>query len=819
MALLGGAPARNRPFARWPVFDAREKAALIEVLESGVWGGYHPKVRAFEEAFARYQGTPDAVAAANGTVTLEAALSAAGIGPGDEVIVPPITFIATATAVLRVGAVPVFADIGPDYNIDPTRIRQALTPQTKALLVVHFAGQPADMDAIGEIAREHNLLVIEDAAHAHGASWRGRKVANFGDIASFSFQQSKNLTAGEGGVLTGNNARLLAAARSICNQGRREGGAWYEHVRLGTNYRMTGWQAAILLVQLSRLDDQLARRRENACRLAEALAGRDFIQPPQPDSRVTGHSYYLYMLRLNRAKLHGISRDRFVEALAAEGIPGASGYPHPLYRNAVFDRYAHRRNECPEAERMCTDCFWVSHEIMLAEPEDLVDFVNAIDKVAGGAAEAGAPLPGGGDMMSRRDFGLGGTLLFSAASPPVEPIAGLPLAKLRDRFHQFLFDDYLPFVDRHVIDHQYGGFLCATTPQGVNVNTDKRIWFEGRGIWVYSFLYNEFGRDPKHLEVARKSIELVMKTRPEGDALWPVSIDREGRPIAPPDHEIYGDLFIAEGLAQYHRATGDQKWWNMAVEIVRKCVRIYDRPDYNPAIGQTYLGKGAQPFPGARIGGVWMVLVRCATQMLRIHQDAELEALATRCLDAVLEHHYNPRFGLVNELINHDLSRPNNEYEQFVYTGHAIETLWMCLDETIRRKDKQRFATIAAAFERHCEVAWDRVYGGLYCNLRNVDANDWVLNKVLFPQQEGLIGSLLLYEQTGSPWARDFYSRLFAYATDKFPLHRHGSPIWQVTGNRMVDYDPDLRRVENYHQPRFLMLNLLALERMIARSK
>lgn len=423
-------------------------------------------------------------------------------------------------------------------------------------------------------------------------------------------------------------------------------------------------------------------------------------------------------------------------------------------------------------------------------------------------------------MISRRDFAATGAALF-AVGPPQAPasLAGLTLPDLRARFRAYLFDDYLPFLDRHVIDHRYGGFLCNTTPQGVNVNTAKRIWYEGRGIWVYSFLYNEFGREPKHLDVARKSVELIMKTRPDGDALWPAAIDREGRPTAPPDREIYGDLFIAEGLAQFHRATGEERWWKMAVEIVRKCVRIYDRPDYHPQIGETYLGKGAQPFSGARIGGVWMVLVRCATQMLRIRRDSELEALATRCLDAVLDRHYNPRFRLINELINHDLSRPANEYEQFVYAGHAIETLWMCLDEAIRRRDKSRFEKIAAAFERHCEVAWDRVYGGLFCNLRNVDANDWVMNKVLFPQQEALIGALLLVEHTGSAWSREFYSRLFAYTAEKFPLTRHGSPLWQVSGNRFVEYDPRQQRVENYHHPRFLMLSLLSLDRMIEASK
>src|SRR5690349_778089 len=181
LALFGGEPIRQKPFARWPQFDEREKAALVEVLESGVWGGYNPRVAEFEQAFADFHETKYGVTAANGTVTLEAALLAAGIRPGDEVIVPPISFIATASAVLRVGAVPVFADIDEaSSNLDPIRLSEALTERTRAVIPVHFAGHPADMDAIIEIAERRGLIVIEDSAHAHGATWRGRHVGSFG---------------------------------------------------------------------------------------------------------------------------------------------------------------------------------------------------------------------------------------------------------------------------------------------------------------------------------------------------------------------------------------------------------------------------------------------------------------------------------------------------------------------------------------------------------------------------------------------------------------------------------------------------------------
>lgn len=382
LAIFGGAPLRTKPFARWPEFGDPEKAALLEVLESGSWGGYNPKVKQFEEAFAKFHETRYAASASNGTVTLEAALAAAGIGSGDEVIVPPITFIATASAVLRVGATPVFADIGSDYNIDPTRLEPALSAHSRAIIPVHFAGRPADMDAIAEFARHHGLIVIEDAAHAHGACWKGRHVGGFGDIASFSFQQSKGLTAGEGGILTGNNAELIESASSIFNQGRVPGGAWYRHDRLGTNQRLTAWQAAILLAQLDRLPDQICRRARSARYLDRQLKDCDFIEPLAPEPRVTCHSHYLYMIRLRLESLGGISRDAFLKAFAAEGIPGAGGYPYPLYENKVFERYAYRRAECPEATRMCRESFWISHEILLSEEADLDDFVAALIKVA-----------------------------------------------------------------------------------------------------------------------------------------------------------------------------------------------------------------------------------------------------------------------------------------------------------------------------------------------------------------------------------------------------------------------------------------------------
>jgi dTDP-4-amino-4,6-dideoxygalactose transaminase len=387
LALFGGAPVRRTPFARWPVFDDAERTAVLDVLESGAWGGYSPRVSDFEQAFAEYHGARFGISACNGTVTLEMALLAAGIQPGDEVIVPPITFIATATAVLRVGAVPVYVDIDPaSYNLDARRLSQAITPATRAIIPVHFGGHPAEMDAILEIAGKQGLVVIEDAAHAHGARWQGRPVGALGDFGSFSFQQSKNMTAGEGGILVTNDESLAAKARAVSNQGRRQGGAWYEHVTLGTNYRLTGWQAAVLLAQLARLPQQMKQRAQNAAFLSKALAQIGIVLPPVIDNRVTAHSFYLYVLRLNTSEFPNIPAEIFTKALSAEGIPGASTYPQPIYANKVFDQFAYRKLACPEAERFCRECFWISHEILLAEEEDLADFLRAVEKICDSAS-------------------------------------------------------------------------------------------------------------------------------------------------------------------------------------------------------------------------------------------------------------------------------------------------------------------------------------------------------------------------------------------------------------------------------------------------
>jgi dTDP-4-amino-4,6-dideoxygalactose transaminase len=417
LAIFGGAPQRTKPFPSWPAFDESEEQALLEVLRSGKWWRYsygeavelkapevdqpRSKVAEFQEAFARFQGARYGIACANGTAAIEVALKGLGVGPGDEVIVPAYTFIATASAVLMVNAVPIFVDIDSEtYNIDPIRVEEAITARTKAIIPVHFAGQAADMDSLLSIAKRHDLLVVEDAAHAHGATWNGKGLGSIGHAGTFSFQASKNMTAGEGGLITTQDRDVAEMCESYIWGGRKIARPWYEHYRLGWNYRMTEFQGAILLQQLRRLEAQNRKRRDNARYLDERLSKLPGIHPLRVREYVSGHSHHLYIFRFS-AQEFGVSRQDFIAALEAEGISCLAGYAHPLYKNPMFLRqdfyprgcpltcghynhtvdYASFEALCPNAERACREAVWLEHRQLLAEREDMDDIVQAVEKI------------------------------------------------------------------------------------------------------------------------------------------------------------------------------------------------------------------------------------------------------------------------------------------------------------------------------------------------------------------------------------------------------------------------------------------------------
>jgi dTDP-4-amino-4,6-dideoxygalactose transaminase len=399
LAIQGGTPVRTKPFPSWPVYGAAEEEAVRRVLHSGQWGCLGgEEVREFETEFARYQGAAHGIATTNGTAALRVALLAAGIQAGEEVIVPAYTFVATVTAILEVNAVPVFADIDPDtYVLDPARAEAAITPRTRILMPVHFAGQPAHLDAFTELARRHHLTLIEDAAQAHGARYGERGVGSVGDLACFSFQASKNLNAGEGGILLTNGDEYAARARSIYNCGRLPGrGGVLEN--MGSNQRMTEWQGAILRAQMTRLDEQTDRRDANGRYLNARLAEIPGIRPLSRGAVPVRHAYHLYICRYDAEAFDGLPRERFMEALRAEGIPAYGGYSVPLYEqpflaNKRFGPYAAsiagydadiaaNAARCPVSERACKrEAWWLQQTVLLGDRADMDNIVRAVAKV------------------------------------------------------------------------------------------------------------------------------------------------------------------------------------------------------------------------------------------------------------------------------------------------------------------------------------------------------------------------------------------------------------------------------------------------------
>ncbi len=357
------------PISRWPVSTDRELELLREVLESPQWGGSHALVERFEQQFAAFQHCHFGISVANGTVALEAALAIAGIEPGDEVIVPAISFISTATAVSRLGATPVFVDIEPySFNMDPERAAAAVTRRTKAILPVHFGGPIADMDRLRQLAGEANLIVIEDAAHAHGSEWNGHRAGSLGLAGTFSFQNSKVMTAGEGGMVVSNSEEFAARVRSFANQGRRPGEGWFHHFTLATNLRLSGLQAAVLLAQLERLPEQIRVRKRNASLILAELKGVPGLRFQEVPPAVSAHSYYLLLGRLE-AKRFGMTRDEFHRALVDKGIPCTPFYPHPLYGNPVYREGGCRVEPCPVAEECIQDAFWLPHRVLMGDEE------------------------------------------------------------------------------------------------------------------------------------------------------------------------------------------------------------------------------------------------------------------------------------------------------------------------------------------------------------------------------------------------------------------------------------------------------------------
>lgn len=402
LAILGGDPVRRAPFSPWPQYLPSDIERITRQVESRRWGGFPMPGKVsgeFAERFAGMHGAKYALCLANGTIAITVALQAAGIGFGDEVIVPAYTWDGTATAVLFAGAVPVFADVHPDtYCLDVESTRLAITPRTKAIVPVHLAMRFAEMDGLQKLAAEHNLIVIEDCAHAHGGQFNGRGAGSIGDIGCFSLQESKLITSGEGGIVITSRLDYFEAIQTIVNCGRASLTDQHGIRKLGSNYRMTELQACLLIGQLDMLPEFRARRTRNAALLSERLAEIPGVRPLPPQPQITAETIYNYIFQYRPDAGPAPSRDLFVAALDKEGIPCDGRFYEPVYKSDLF--YVTPQNSpqitlnretpmdyskvhCPVSERAAySEAVWIPQFLLIGDEKDVDDIAKSVAKVA-----------------------------------------------------------------------------------------------------------------------------------------------------------------------------------------------------------------------------------------------------------------------------------------------------------------------------------------------------------------------------------------------------------------------------------------------------
>jgi 3-amino-5-hydroxybenzoate synthase len=397
LALNGGERTKQKPFPVWPRFDEKEKRALQEVLESRIWWRTPgTKTLEFEKRFAEFHGAKHGIAVTNGTAALEVTMAALGVGPGDEVIVPDFTFVATASAVLYTGAMPVTVDVSQETQcIDPDLVEAAITSRTKAIIAVHMGGNPADLDALRAIAERKGLVLVEDSAHAHATEWKGKRIGSHGIAGTFSFQASKLMTAGEGGIIVSNDDEFERKARSVHDCGRMPGEWFYSHYINGSNYRLSEWQGAVLTAQLNRLDEQTQRRHQNARMLDELLSKIPGITPQKIDPRCTRNGHYAYIFHVNRKEFAGATVERLIMAMNAEGIPNQASYP-PVHALDVFQNGEYRKRLCgsqateihpflqaqyPNTHQAAFESIWIPQPALLGDEEDMHEIAAAWRKI------------------------------------------------------------------------------------------------------------------------------------------------------------------------------------------------------------------------------------------------------------------------------------------------------------------------------------------------------------------------------------------------------------------------------------------------------
>lgn len=392
LAKDGGIPYKTKPFPEWPIYDEREVKLLTEVLQSGTWWRVTgSKVQEFEEKFAKFQGASYCLGVTNGTHATELSLMALGVGMGDEVIVPAMTFISTGLAVINCNATPVLVDIDADtYCMRPEDFEKAITPKTKAVIPVHMAGHGCDMEKICEIADRYGIKVIEDAAHGHGGEWKNKRLGSFGDVSIFSFQNGKLMSCGEGGAIVTNSKELYDKAYLMQDVGRPRNDRIYEHVVMGSNYRMSEFHAAVLLAQMERVEGLNQLRDQNAQMLDKLFLDVQGIKPQGRDANATIITHYMYMFHYDANCFGGLSRQDFVDCLIEEGIPASICFPvlsdTEFFENNDFNNRIKFYNKSAEtdlanARNIANNVIWLHHRTLEGDEEDIREIVGAVKKI------------------------------------------------------------------------------------------------------------------------------------------------------------------------------------------------------------------------------------------------------------------------------------------------------------------------------------------------------------------------------------------------------------------------------------------------------
>ncbi len=402
LAALGGKKVREKSFPAWPHYDDTEREALNRVLDSRNWWANHGvEVKEFEKEWSGYTGAKGSFAVTNGTHTLEVIFLALDIGDGDEVIVADWSFLATIGAILTVNAIPKIVDVDPlTGTIDVSQAEAAIGPKTRAIVCVHVAGSMSDMDALTALCKKHGIALIEDSAHAHGSRWKGEHAGTIGDAGSFSFQASKLMTSGEGGVITTKREDLIPMFKSFINCGRGEGIWYYRHLRLGGNYRLSEWQGAILRAQLKRFPDQQKNRGNNANWLNSEIAKIPGFTPQGRYAGCTEQGNYCYVVEVDSTLLSGATRDQIRHALLAEGIPLTTSYP-PLHKLEMFKdpsglaprlrgevtKIRYNEQSFPVTDHLAANTLWFNTAVLMGTRDDANSVLQSIAKISEHAAQ------------------------------------------------------------------------------------------------------------------------------------------------------------------------------------------------------------------------------------------------------------------------------------------------------------------------------------------------------------------------------------------------------------------------------------------------